>query len=150
MKLSDAVAVLGLGDEAAAFGRGRRDHALRIERAGNRDVDCRARVEPLQAPRQPLDCRGLREIGLGDHQAVGEDHLLARLGGHVERRLANDGIDHREHDVDMKFAAQRAIGGKGLQDRSGIGETAGFDHDARERRHRAALAVEHEPAQRDL
>ena len=65
-------------------------------------------------------------------------------------RLAVHRIDHREHDVDVKFAAERAIGGEGLQDRRRIGEPRCLDQDAGERRHRAALAVEHEPAQRDL
>src|ERR1700722_1696735 len=50
----------------------------------------------------------------------------------------------------MEFAAERAIGGEGLQDRSGIGETRGLNHDASERRYRAALAIEHQAAQRRL
>ena len=50
----------------------------------------------------------------------------------------------------MEFAAERAIGGEGLQDRPGIGETGGFDHDAAERRYGAVLAIEHQAAQRRL
>ncbi len=104
----------------------------------------------MQAPRQPFDGGRFGEVGLRDDEAVGEDHLLARLGGGFEVRLAAHGIDHGEHHVDMKFAAECAVGGEGLQDRPGIGEPGGFDHDAAERRHGAALAVENEPAQREL
>ena len=93
---------------------------------------------------------GVGEIGLRDHEAVGEDHLLARLGGAVERGFAVDRVDHGQHHLDVKFAAERAVGGEGLQDRAGIGETAGLDHDAAERRHRAALAIDHQAAQRVL
>ena len=50
----------------------------------------------------------------------------------------------------MKLSAQRAIGGERLQDRPGIGEPAGLDHDALEMRYRALLALGDQPAQRDL
>ena len=104
----------------------------------------------LQALRQPRHGGCVGKIGLRHDKAVGEYDLLARLDGIVERRLAVDRIDHRQHDVDVKLAAERAIGGEGLQDRRRIGEPRGFDQDAGERRHGAALAVEHEPAQRSL
>jgi hypothetical protein len=47
----------------------------------------------------------------------------------------------------MKDTAERAVGGEGLQDRAGIGQSAGFDYDAAEVRHLAALTVHHEPPQ---
>jgi hypothetical protein len=42
------------------------------------------------------------------------------------------------------------IGGKGLEDRTGISEPAGLNHDPAELRHLPALALEHEMAQRNL
>ena len=36
--------------------------------------------------------------------------LLARFGSAVERGFAVDRIDHGQHQVDMEFAAERAIG----------------------------------------
>src|ERR1700730_14579599 len=50
----------------------------------------------------------------------------------------------------MKLAAQRAVGRECLQDRPGIGEPAGLDHDAPERRHLAMVALRNEWAQRHL
>ncbi len=96
------------------------------------------------------DGGGVGEIGLRHDQAVGEDDLLARFRRLTERRLAVDRVDHRQHHVDVKLAAQRAIGGEGLQDRRRIGQPRGLDQDAGERRHRAALAIEHELTQRLL
>ncbi len=104
----------------------------------------------MQAARQPLE-RGRRgEVGLRDHQPIGEDDLLAGLRGGIEIGLAGDAIHNREQHVDVEFAAERAVGRKRLQDRPRIGEPAGLDHDAPEWRHRAALTVEHQAAQREL
>ena len=64
--------------------------------------------------------------------------------------IAGHGVDHGDHDVDVEFLAQRAVGGEGLQDRARIGEPAGLDHDAAEFGNLAALALGHQPAQRDL
>jgi hypothetical protein len=50
----------------------------------------------------------------------------------------------------MKFPAQRPVGCEGLQDWPRIGEPAGLDQDAPERRYVALLALGHQPAQRDL
>ena len=68
-KARNAVAVVGLGDEAGALAGGRLDDALRIERAFDRDIDRRARIEALQALRQPLDFGRVGEIGLRDRPA---------------------------------------------------------------------------------
>ena len=47
----------------------------------------------------------------------------------------------------MKFLAERAVAREGLQHRAGIGETAGFDDDPLETRHRAARPVGEQRAQ---
>ena len=49
-----------------------------------------------------------------------------------------------------ELAAERAVGGEGRQQRTGIGEPAGLDHDPAEIRDVAALALGNEAAQRDL
>ena len=92
----------------------------------------------------------LGQIGLRDHQPVGEDRLLARFRRPAERVEAADGADHRQHHLDEEFPAQRPIGRERLQDRPRIGEPAGLDHDPPERRHRAARALGHQAAQRHL
>ncbi len=50
----------------------------------------------------------------------------------------------------VELAAERLVGGKGLQDRARIGEAAGFDHDAGELREFSALALGDEAAHCDL
>ena len=60
----NAVAMLGFGDEIRPLPRHGLDEAARVERAGNGDVDARARIELLQALRQPLDGGRRRQIGL--------------------------------------------------------------------------------------
>ena len=63
---------------------------------------------------------------------------------------AGRGIDHRHDHLDEEFAAERAVGRERLQDRRRVGEPAGLDDDAHERRNLAALAIDHELAQRIL
>ena len=70
------------------------------------------------------------DIGLGDHQAVREDRLLARLRRPAECIEPCLRIDHRHHRLDMKYASECAVGGESLQDRARIGEAAGLDDDA--------------------
>src|SRR6185436_13745950 len=71
----DAVAVLGLGDEAGTPPRTRvlagvalaavaLDQAARIEIAFDRSVDAGVRIERAQTRGQPLDALALGEIGL--------------------------------------------------------------------------------------
>ena len=45
---------------------------------------------------------GVGEIGLRDHDAVGEDHLLARLRRRCRVRLAVHRVDHGEHHLDVR------------------------------------------------
>ena len=142
--------MLGFGDEARALAGRRLDHPAWIERAADGDIDRGARIQRSQAPRQPLDPGRRREIGFRHDQPVCDNDLLARFGGILERRRSVDGVGHGEHDVDVKFTAERAIGREGLQDRRRVGQARGLNDDANERRHCAALAVENEPTQRDL
>ena len=86
------------------------------------------------------------EIGLGHDQPVGEDDLSSRLRGPCERVEAGHGIDHCDDHLDVEFPTQCPIGGEGLQDRAGIGQTTGLDHDALEPRHRAVRALGLQPA----
>ena len=121
-----------------------------IELAVDRGVNGGVRIERAQARGQALDASPLGEIGLRDHQPVGEDDLLARLRRPVQRVEPGGGVDHGDHHLGMKFSAQGAVGGEGLQDRAGIGEPAGFDQDALELRHVALRPLGHEIAQRVL
>src|SRR5262249_6075313 len=61
-----------------------------------------------------------------------------------------DRVDDCDYDLEEKFAAERPVSRKGLQDRGGVGESGGLDDDALERRHLAALALGNEPPQRHL
>ena len=109
-----------------------------------------ARIERAQACAQALDRLRLGEIGLRYDQPVGEDHLLACFRRPFKRVETAHGIDHRHDHFDVEFPAQCPIGSKRLQDRAGIGEPAGLDHDPPELRQRALRAFGDEIAQRVL
>ena len=100
--------------------------------------------------RSPSSASGMGEIDLRQDQAVGEDHLLARFRRPADGFEAGRGVDHRHDDLDEELAAERAVGRKRLEDRRRVGHAAGLDHDAHERRNLAALAIDHEIAQRVL
>ncbi len=76
-----------------------------------------------------------------------ERHLLSRLGHALEVHLAGDGIDDTDQRLQMKFAAERAVGGEGLQHRAGIGEPGGLDDHPHKARHGAAGAVGEQSSQ---
>jgi hypothetical protein len=86
------------------------------------------------------------DIGLGDHQPVGEDRLLACLRRPGQRIEACLGVDHRYHQFQMEHLAERAVGGECLQDRRGVGQAGRLDHDAFEVGQFAALALHHHAA----
>ncbi len=113
-------------------------------------MNLRVRIERLELRGQRRHGLRLGEVGLGDHQTVGEDRLLARLRGPVEIFRAAHGVDDGEHHLDRELAAERAVGREGLQDRADVGEPAGLDQHAAEVRDLAAVAVGDELAQRDL
>ena len=95
---------------------------------------------PRCSIRRPV-VAGVGEIALGDDDAVGERHLLFRLGHPLEIAFAVDGVDDRDQGLQVEFAAERPVGGKGLQYRTRIGEPGGLDDDPLEARHRAARAI---------
>ena len=90
---------------------------------------------------QPLGRAGIGEIALGHDDAVGQRHLFSRLGHTLEVGLAGDRIDNANQRLKMEFAAERPVGGKGLQYRAGVGEAGGLDNHSHKARHRAARAV---------
>ena len=75
---------------------------------------------------------GGRQIGLGQHDAVGHRRLLDRFGMRVERRLAVDAIDHRHHAVEPVALHQIRMRHGGVQHRRRIGEAGGFQQHAAE------------------
>src|SRR5919197_1467282 len=126
------------------------EHKARIEIAVERAVNGGARIERAKAPCELLDRLRLGEVALRDDQPVGEDDLLSRLGRPGQRVETADGVDDGENHLDVEFGAQRPIRGEGLQDRAGIGEPAGLDHDAPELRQPALRALGDEITQRVL
>ncbi len=140
----------GLGHEGIALVVGRLGQPGRIEFAVHRLENLRARIERPQLRGERLGGAFAGDIGLGDDQPVGEDRLPARLRRPGKRVAAGFRIDHRHHRLDMEHLAECAVGGEGLQDRRGIGEPRGLDHDALEGGDFAALALDDHAAQRLL
>ena len=141
--------MFGLGDESVALIVGRFRQPRGIDFAVDGLENFRSRVELAQFRREPLD-GAARDVGLGHHQPIGQDHLLARFRRPAERIEAVLGVDQRQHHFDMEHLAERAVGGKGLQDRAGIGKARGLDDDAAEVGDLAAVAFHQHAAQRLL
>ena len=116
---ADAVAVGGLGDEGIALDR----PAGSVSRLGSSSPFTATRISALGVERAQLRSQRVGrafagDVGLGDHQPVGQDRLLARFRRPAERVAAGFGIDHGHHHLDMEHLAERAVGGEGLQDRA--------------------------------
>ena len=77
--------------------RRHQDRGRRIERAQARDQALDGYLLPLRVD----------EIGLGQHDAVGDRGLLDRLHVRVERGIAVDGVDHGDHAVEPVAHAAR-------------------------------------------
>ena len=112
----------GLGDKGVALVVGGFREPAGIELAIDRFEDFCARIERAQLCRQCFGGAFAGDVGLGDHQPVGQDRLPARLRRPGERFATGFRIDHRHHHVDMEHLAERAVGGEGLQDGRGIGK----------------------------
>ena len=67
----------------------------------------RRRIERVQPRDDAVALCVRRQIGLGQHDAVGDRRLLHRFGVFVERGLAVDRIDHRHHAVEPVAHARR-------------------------------------------
>src|SRR5262245_14642987 len=96
-----------------------------VTAAGNRH---RGVVERADALDQPVGGRSESEIALGDDDPVRQCHLLFRFGHSLEIALTVDGVDNRDQRLQMKFTAKTAVGGKGLQYRTGVGEPGSLDN----------------------
>ena len=106
--------------------------------------DLRRGIEPPQS-RGERGLVGLRlgridEIELGDEDMVGERDLPHRLDMLIERPRPVHRIERRHHRADAIEPGERRVGEEGLDQRRGIGEPRGLDHDMIETRNRAVLA----------
>ncbi len=122
------------------------EHKSGIDRAvvGDRD-GCGAQRRDFSL--QPRQRRRVGEIALGQDDAVGERHLPSRLRHPLDVAGAVDRIDDGDERLQMKFAAERAVGGKSLQHRPRVGQARSLDDHPREARHRTAGAVGEQGAQ---
>ena len=81
----------------------------------------------------------VRQIGLGQDDAVGDRGLLDRFRMGVERGFAVDRVDHRHHAVEPVAQHEIRVRHGGVQHRRRIGETGRLQQHAAER---AAPVVE--------
>ena len=78
----------------------------RSRRLARRGIeDRRGRIERVQAGHEQIRMalpafRRIEQVGLGQHDAVGDRDLLHRFQVLVERRGAVDGVDHGDHAVE--------------------------------------------------
>ena len=107
----------GLGHEGVALIVRRLGQPAGIERAVHRFENLGARIERPQLRGERGGGAFAGDVGLGYHQPVGQDHLLARFRRPTERIAAGFRVDHGDYRLDMEQLTQRAVGGKSLQDR---------------------------------
>ena len=72
----------------------------------------------------------LQQIDLGQHDAVGDRHLLHRFHMLIERRHAVEGIDHRDDAFEPASGKKPRLAHHRMQHGCRIGESRGFDDDA--------------------
>ncbi len=120
---------VGIVEAAGEEARGRRfvrrveDGCRRIERA-QADDEALSRLLPL---------RRVDEIGLAQHDAIGDRDLLHRFHVRVERGVAVHRVDHGDHAVEPVAHHQIGVRHRGLQHRRGIGEAGRLQDHAAER-----------------
>ena len=100
--------------------------------------------------RQSLDkfVRDGRQIGLGQEQQVGHGGLRDGLGITIERARADHGIDRRHDAVEAQRGFEKGVGGKRVERGPGIGQAAGLERDAAERRPAGGLTRSQQPVER--
>ncbi len=99
----------------------------------------------LAHPRVALD-----QVGLGQHDAVGQRDLLARLGVPCDLRLGEQSVDRRRDHLQPQRARHDRIAQDGLRDRRGIGQAGRLDDQPLEARHVARLAPAEQAHHRGL
>ena len=88
------------------------------------------------------------EVGLGDHQSVGEGGLPPRLGEAVETIGAIYCVDEGDDPRQMQRVVEHRIGAQCEEDRGRVGKPRGFDHDPTKPPDFARVAALEEVAQR--
>jgi len=108
----------------------------RVDRAVQRRQLRRGGIERLETLGEAVG-RRVGEIGLGEHDAVGERRLPDRFRVRVERGRAGRRVHGRDHRFQPQRLGELAVGHQRVQDRRRVGQPGGLDDDALERRHRA-------------
>ena len=80
------------------------------------------------------------EIGLGQHQPVGDRHLFDRFRLPLQRVGAVHRIDRGDHAGKREALGERIVAHHRMQDRCRVGKPARLDHHAVERRYRGFVA----------
>ena len=81
-----------------------------------------------------------RQVGLGQHEPIGNGNLLDAFGLPVEPPRPVHRIDRRDHIPKTKMMSQHRIGPHRREDREGIGEAGAFNNKPPEWRQQAAFA----------
>ena len=89
-----------------------------------------------------------RQVGLGQEQQVGHGGLRDGLGITIERGRADHGIDRRHDAVEPQRGLEKGVGGERVERGPGIGQAAGLERDAPERRPAGGLPRSQQPVER--
>ena len=103
-------------------------------------------TEPLPERVEPFGV--VDQVGLGQHDTVGDRDLLDRLDMRVERGGAIDGVDNGDDAVEPEGVQQRRVAHDRLQHRHRIGKAGGLDHHPRQALDTAGLETVDEVGER--
>ena len=102
----------------------------RVEVTGSGDCLMRERIHCAKPLLQSSDGFVVRDVDLGDHNAIGHRRLLDRLRHRVELTDAVDRVDQRHDPVQPVLRAEQAVGPQRVQHGNRIGESCRLDEHA--------------------
>ena len=84
----------------------------------------------MQALLQPIDRFVVRDVALGDDEAIGHGRLLGRFRHRIELPNTVNCVDQCHHTVQPVLRAEQTVGLQCVQHRNRIGESGGFHEHA--------------------
>ena len=91
--------------------------------------DLGAWIEALQPLLKFIHCASVHEVGFGDPQMIGHQHLSERLGIKGQLLLGMHGIHGRHHRAQLKMRLEHRISQERMQGGQWVGKSRRFDHD---------------------
>ena len=120
--------------------------AAALASASRASTIARHRIERRQPRTSTSGAAGARSVLVSSSRSATAACAVG-LGIAIERRRAGDGIDRRHDAVEPQRRLEKGVGGERVEDGPGIGQAAGLQRDAPERRPAAVLPRSQQPVE---